>query len=341
MEKREKRLKMMNGITKTSVVVCAYTERRWEDTLEAVGSLLNSEHSPLEVVLVVDHNPTLFEQFSEYFQAEPRVLVIENRYLQGLSGARNAGISVSQGDYVCFLDDDAIADPDWLSRLSTWCEEDENILGVGSKVTPIWVDGKVSWFPEEFNWTVGCSYTGLPEVPAEVRNPFGGGMLIRKNVFEQVGGFRTGTGRVGEVPLGCEETELCIRARQANPDMRFMYDPYAKISHKVPGKRLTWSYFFSRCFNEGISKALISRLVGAEESLSAEKSYTLLILPRGVAKGVADFLFRFDTGGLGKAVAIVLGLFTTGIGYLVGRAKFNRKIAETRAVIGEITPILD
>ena len=326
----------MNGNRKTSVVVCAYTEKRWDDTLDAIDSLVSSDVPPLEVVLVIDHNTELYDRFHLYFDSIDTVNVIENQDIQGLSGARNSGIMVSKGEYIGFLDDDAIADPDWLSRLTTWCEKSENILGAGSKVDPIWVDGKVSWFPSEFNWTVGCSYTGLPESPTTVRNPFGGSMVVKKSLFDLVGGFRTGTGRVGEVPLGCEETELSIRARQQRPDMEFIYDPYTRIRHKVPGKRLTWSYFLSRCYNEGISKALLVKLVGAQDSLSAEKNYTLRVLPKGVLKGITDFLFRLDISGLVRAMAIVAGLFATSLGYLVGIIKITRSSAQQQAVITDI-----
>ena len=327
----------MNGNGKTSVVVCAYTKNRWNDALEAIVSLINSDIPPLEIILVIDHNTELYNRFRLHFDTIDIVKVIENQDVQGLSGARNSGIMASKGEYIGFLDDDAIADPVWLSRMTTWCEEDESILGVGSKVDPIWVDGDVSWFPSEFNWTVGCTYNGMPETPSAIRNPFGCSMVIRKSIFNLVGGFRTGTGRVGEVPLGCEETELSIRAQQRCPSMTFIFDPYARIGHKVPGKRLTWSYFLSRCYHEGISKALLARLVGAQDSLSAEKGYTLRVLPKGVLKGIVDFLFRFDFNGLARAVAIVAGLFTTGFGYLVGLTKTTRSSAQQQAVISDIT----
>ena len=326
----------MKSTEKTSVIICAYTEKRWGDTLEAINSLIDSDAPPKEIILVVDHNVELYDRFRLHFGSNEVVKVIENHDIQGLSGARNSGIKISKSEYIGFLDDDAIADPDWLSRLVTWCDKHENILGAGSKVDPIWVEGKVSWFPSEFNWTVGCTYTGMPDSPTPVRNPFGGSMVVKKSVFTLVGGFRTGTGRIGEVPLGCEETELSIRARQKRPDMTFVYDPSARIRHKVPRKRLTLRYFISRCFNEGKSKALLARLIGAKDGLSTEKSYTLRVLPRGVLNGIIDFIYRFDIGGLGRAIAIIIGLFTTGFGYLIGIIKISHKSARRQAVIGDV-----
>lgn len=326
----------MNNNGKTSVVVCAYTEKRWADTIEAIASLISSQIPPLEVILVVDHNTELYNKFFSFFINNNLVNVIENQDIQGLSGSRNSGIMVCKGKYIGFLDDDAIADPDWLSRLTTWCEENENVIGAGSKVDPIWVDGKASWFPSEFYWTVGCSYTGLPEMPTKIRNPFGGSMVVKKSIFDLVGGFRTGTGRVGEVPLGCEETELSIRVQQHCPDMIFIYDPQARIRHKVPGIRLTCSYFLSRCYNEGISKALLSRLVGAQDGLSTEKRYILRIIPKGVLKGLTDFLLKFDPNGLTRSAAIVAGLISTSLGYLIGIIRITRRRAQKQTMIGDI-----
>jgi hypothetical protein len=50
----------------------------------------------------------------------------------------------------------------------------------------------------------------LPRVTgASLRNPIGAIMAIRRRLFTSVGGFSSRIGRIGIVPLGCEETELC------------------------------------------------------------------------------------------------------------------------------------
>lgn len=322
-------------IIDTSVVICAYTEKRWDSTLAAIDSVQAAGSLPLETVLVVDHNTDLFRRFSAHFEKDSNVTVIENSHLQGLSGARNTGIAAANGDYIGFLDDDAVAEPDWLDRLTSWCKE-PNVIGAGGWVNPVWVGDKPAWFPPEFYWIVGCSYEGMPATVTSIRNPFGGSMVVRREIFENVGGFRTGTGRVGEVPLGCEETELCIRARQQQPDAKFVFDPAAVIWHLVPDTRTTWSYYSARCYNEGLSKALLSRLVGAGDGLSSERSYTFRVLPRGVLRGLRDTLFRFDFNGLLRAGAIVAGLLITTVGYGVGLTTITRRSAQRKAVAGII-----
>src|SRR5881628_2113045 len=98
----------------------------------------------------------------------------------------------------------------------------------------------------------------------------GANMSARRELFSLVGGFRDGIGRLGRLPRGCEETELCIRARQRLPHAQFIYEPRARVTHAVPPSRATWSYFRSRCFAEGLSKARVSSSTGRRDALAAE-----------------------------------------------------------------------
>jgi hypothetical protein len=86
----------------------------------------------------------------------------------------------------------------------------------------------------------------------------------------------------------------------------------------VSPRRATWSYFFSRCHNEGGSKAVISWLAGRDTGLSSEWQYTLRTLPQGVIRGVSDTLRGKDLAGVTRASAIVAGLAITFAGYLTG-----------------------
>ncbi len=67
-----------------------------------------------EIVVVIDHNDALLARARVAF---PAATVLANASAQGLSGARNTGIDASTGDIVCFLDDDAAAEPDWSTHL--------------------------------------------------------------------------------------------------------------------------------------------------------------------------------------------------------------------------------
>lgn len=299
--------------TTIGVVVCAYTLERLDDLVAAYESLLAQTLKLDEIVLVIDHNEELL---AEAERRCPHARVVANRHKQGLSGARNTGVETIGTDVVSFIDDDAAAHPHWAERIAAHYTDPE-VIGAGGLVESHWRTGRPAWFPPEFDWVVGCSYKGLPDKIAAVRNLIGANMSLRGAVFERVGGFSTEVGRVGKKPVGCEETELCIRAL-AVAGGRIVYDPDAAVTHQVTAERATWNYFRKRCYMEGVSKAQVVRMAGSRHGLSSERSYSTRVLPTGVLRGLCD-LSRGRLSGLGRAAAIVTGLLITSAGYLRGR----------------------
>jgi glycosyltransferase involved in cell wall biosynthesis len=307
---------MVGPVNDISVIICSYTEDRWNDLLAAVESVQWQTRPPDEIIVVIDHNPCLLKRARAYL---PGVIVAENVESRGLSGARNSGFAVSKGRIIAFLDDDAVASPEWLRYL---CEGyiDPLVLGTGGAVIPLWAENKPAWMPEEFYWVVGCTYKGMPQSVHIIRNPIGANMSLRREVLEYVGAFRTGIESRGPRHAGaCEETELCIRARQLWPQGVFLYQPRASVSHRVPGNRTSWRYFGWRCFVEGLAKADVARYVGAKDGLASERTYTRRTVPLGVLRGMKDALLYYDMTGLARAGAIVVGLALTISGYLRGK----------------------
>lgn len=180
-----------------SVVICCYTMERLNDTHEAVNSVLNQTSKPCELILAVDHNEELFEslqssvishwspipppdssQQTQRTRSTPQTKVVHNTGVQGLSETRNIGIRAARGDIVAFMDDDAVAEPDWLENLTRAFSyqpsalsqnsqlrraTQQTVVAVGGQAVPLWLSGsRPSWFPEELDWIVGCAYKGLP-----------------------------------------------------------------------------------------------------------------------------------------------------------------------------------
>jgi glycosyltransferase involved in cell wall biosynthesis len=296
-----------------TVVVCAYTRDRWVTLRHAIDAVLSQLGPNDELVVVVDHNDALLAQCRDYLV---KGAVLANCRTRGLSGARNTAIDKACGSIVAFLDDDAVPLDGWLDALRA-PYANEHVCGVGGFAKPRWLRGRPGWFPAEFLWVVGCSHRGLPTDAGIVRNLVGANMSFRRAAFHYAGGFTEQMGRIGKLLLSCEDTEFSIRLKQANPDGIIWYEPAAQVEHHVPQRRASLSYFARRCWAEGISKAEVARRVGRSSALSAERQYTLRVLPRGVWNGLHDAAVG-DIWGIARSAAIVFGLVTTAAGYCIG-----------------------
>jgi GT2 family glycosyltransferase len=316
-----------------TVIICAYTEERWDQLAAAVASVRNQPTAADQVVVVVDHNDELLERAEAAFAD---IDVCASTGPRGLSGARNTGLAASRGDIVAFLDDDAEAGTGWLERLRRHYD-DPAVIGVGGRALPRWDGRQPRWFPDEFLWVVGCSFAGQPTSVTAVRNMLGCNMSFRRTALDRADGFHPALGRVGKNPVGCEETELCIRLRRLHTAGRILYDPAAEVRHLVTADRATWSYFRRRCYAEGRSKAVVASLAGAGSGLSSEREYTRSTLPRGVTRELRRGLI--EPAGVARAATMVAGLVITACGFLSGRASRKDGLAAGTARYPVSAPI--
>lgn len=237
---------------RASVVIC--THNRAKDTVEAVHSVLAQEDQDIEFeVLVIDNNSK--DNTRELFQNADwpnHVRYIFESKL-GLSYARNRGIREAQGEFIMFLDDDALASSSWIREVIHVFERDERIGCVGGRIDPIWEGGKPEWIPDEI---IGL-YT-LMDFSDQVTEmkppyfPFGANVSFRKSVFDSIEPFREDLGRVGNNLLSSEESELISRIREKYD---IFYTPYGSVQHKISKSRLNKRWLLRRMYWQGISDA--------------------------------------------------------------------------------------
>jgi glycosyltransferase involved in cell wall biosynthesis len=296
-----------------SLVVGTWSSERWNDLVRLVDSARMQTRPPDEFLLVVDHNPNLLERARRTF---PDVVCVANRHERGASGVKNTGLERATSAVVAFIDDDVEPEQEWLSALTAGYAYPD-VLGVGGAIRPRWDIGRPSWFPSEFDWVVGCTYTGHRRDPGPVRNLIGANMSIRSSVLEALGGFRTEAGKVGNRSRP-EETDLCVRAQLLWPQGRWMYAPNALVHHRVPADRSTPAYFLSRCYHEGRGKADLVASVGARSGLSVEKDYVGRTLVGAIRRSLIALLRRRDVREANRAGVITVGLLITATGYATG-----------------------
>jgi GT2 family glycosyltransferase len=304
---------MDNGDCAASIVIACFTEERWTQLSAAIQSAQAQTMPAEDIVVVVDHNDSLKQKVIERW---PSVTVLANEFGRGASGSRNTGVFHITSPIVAFLDDDAVAEPDWLENLVREFR-DETVVGVGGAVTAAWETAQPNWFPDEFAWVVGVSYPGLPEQIEEIRNVWAENMAVRRTRFSEVGGFRLNFGKVGTYSSP-EDTDLCIR--MAAGSGRWLYLPSARVSHHIPDARSTFRYFLRRCFYEGTGKAALATL-SAAGALRTERDYTRRVLPRALIRGIRAAVTERRLAPAIRSGVILVGLFTAGAGYVTARVR--------------------
>ncbi len=167
---------------------------------------------------------------AKHLHSPPDIVVIENPRNVGFGEAVNQGLTASQSEYVCALNDDAYARPDWLRELASTADADPATVGMcasqirladapsilDSAGLDIYPDGSTK---QRGNGEPAASYAE----PAEVLLPSGCAALYRREMIEQVGGFDR------SYFLYCEDSDLGLRGRLAG--WRCRYVPSAVVEH--------------------------------------------------------------------------------------------------------------
>jgi GT2 family glycosyltransferase len=286
-----------------SVVLTCYTEDRIASIRSALASLRAQSLRPRAVVIAVDNNAPLARRLEDEFDW---AAVVVNDGQRGASATRNCGAAGVDTQYTAFLDDDEVADQDWLLALTRPFDQDD-VVGTGGKYEPAWSSAQPAWFPDEFGWVVGGAYEGMPTGTAPVRNVWSGNMAVRTAALRQVGGFRADFGKRGSIPQP-EDTDFCIRVSDAT-DGQWMYVPSAVVFHQVPPQRESLTFFASRCYAEGAGKALLRRHL-EPRAIEIEHDYV-----RATAVAALRRLLLFNSTALMQALAMLLGLASAGVGY--------------------------
>jgi glycosyltransferase involved in cell wall biosynthesis len=309
---------MVTRAMEVSVILCTYSEDRYEAFSDAAESILAQTYEPIELVVVVDSNQEVYERAKEEFDND-RVVIQNNSENVGNLESINTGVKFASGDIIANIDDDATADERWIEELVS-VYEDRDVLAVGGRIEPDWVAGKAEYIPEEFYWLIGATHRGFQENAGEVRNTFGSNLSFKREIFQELGGFRTEIGdddRNRKLQGG--ETELCARLYEEYEE-RVYYNPDAVVFHKIFDYRTKRTWLVKRAFWQGVSKR------GMEVLVPAASGEEWGFLSRLVFDFVPSRLKRlFRQPSFTKADQFVMLFILTvavGFGYLYGMTQW-------------------
>ncbi|WP_037351641.1 MULTISPECIES: glycosyltransferase [Sediminibacterium] len=229
-----------------SIVICTYNRAVYLP--EALGSLYNQTIGKNQFeVIVVNNNSTddtekvckaFIETYSDgrfYYTNEPQ---------QGASFARNTGAVMAKGELLCFMDDDAIAKPDYLAMILAFFSEHPDAGGLGGRIIPRYIPEEPKWMSHFVSSLVGnFDYSKEVCVFSPNKYPLESNMIIKKSDFDQVKGFNTALpGVKGTLRIGGEGKEFFLKLKAIGRTI--YYHPDVVVEHVVETQKLTPEYMY-------------------------------------------------------------------------------------------------
>lgn len=216
------------------VAVVIVTWNRWADTAACVASVLANGYGPLRVIVVDNGSDSSADE--QLVTEQPAVELVRSPVNRGFAAGANLGIALAlagESAYIFTLNNDAVIDQGCLAALVASAESVPERAMVGPKLLyrdrpeQIWFAGADRGHLSLSTFGRG---RGMRDGPAfDVARPVtylcAGAMLVRRELFERLGGFDPG------YFMYYEDCELCLRARAAGYTL--WYEPAARVWHTV------------------------------------------------------------------------------------------------------------
>jgi glycosyltransferase involved in cell wall biosynthesis len=270
-----------------SIIICSYNRASYIS--DALTSLYRqtAELNEFEVI-IVDNNSTdnTKEVYTFWRQSNTNgqfSFISETK--QGASFARNTGAAIAKGEWVCFMDDDAVATTDYVKNIIKHIQDQPFIVGFGGRIIPKYIPAEPKWMSYYVSSLVG-NFDYAPTACAfeNGKYPLESNMIVKKSVYDQIGGFNENLpGVVGTLRIGGEGKELFYKIIALGHTI--YYDPSICVHHVVEVKKLTSEYMYRVA--SGIGRG--------------EKTRTLNISNGAYLMKILEYLLKFGA-------AIVLGI---------------------------------
>ncbi len=208
------------------------------ESVEALTAYRNYE------ILIVD-NESVDPATVEYLSSTPhRVLRFEEEF--NYSRINNFAVAHAEGEYVLLLNDDTeVISAGWMDAMLGHAQRPE-IGAVGAKL--LYPDGRVQHAGVVLGagnfWAPGVAAHSCQHYPADATGHAGtvinttreygavtaACMMLRKSVFEEVGGFDE-----EHLPVAFNDVDLCLKIRERG--YRVLYTPHAELYHYESSSR--------------------------------------------------------------------------------------------------------
>jgi glycosyltransferase involved in cell wall biosynthesis len=229
-----------------SIIICSYNRASYIS--DALTSLYcQSAGLNAFEVIIVDNNSTdnTKEVYTAWRQTNTNgqfTFISETK--QGASFARNTGATIAKGEWVCFMDDDAVATPNYVENILKHIQDKPDAVGFGGRIIPKYIPSEPKWMSYYVSSLVGnFDYAPIACAFENGKYPLESNMIVKKSVYDQIGGFNVNLpGVVGTLRIGGEGKELFYKILALGHII--YYDPAICVHHVVEVKKLTSEYMY-------------------------------------------------------------------------------------------------
>ena len=157
-------------------------------------------------------------------------------------------------------------------------------------------------------------YAGLPTQLAPTPRLIGAVMSVRRDALRQIGYFHSDNH---------DDMDMCHRLAWRWPEKRILFEPRAVARHYVHPDRLTWGYFWRRCFFVNRGKVEAHRNLPRGRNLDADRQFVTNALSEGLRREGRG-VWKGDLAGLARIAVLVAGIILAAAGYSVGSFEYWR-----------------
>ena len=239
-----------------TVVIC--THNRYDVLPDAIASVASQSATPGALELLIVDNSTDHAAQEAFWSNRT---VVSGRVLfdrvPGLSRARNTGLREARAPLIAYMDDDAVAIPEWCAALVRAFSELPDAGIVGGPVEPIWPLEAPPWLHKWQRGFLTIVDHGERRRPLDDNEWLAGtNIAFRTSALQEAGGFNEALGRIGHSLLSNEE--LAVASKIKASGLLSYYEPDARVLHRVHGDRATQQWLRRRVAWQVISDLLSS-----------------------------------------------------------------------------------